>query len=91
MMKNIFAVVAVAVALAAPTEARAQSAATPVPVRAVKSMAKPGKGHQKHPTVWRPTAAQRALRPSDLVAVTTPSGEKRYMRKRAGTRTAIAK
>jgi hypothetical protein len=89
-MKNIFAVMAVVVAIAAPTEARAQSSATPVPVRATKAMAKPGKGHQKHPVVWRPTAAQRALRASDLVAVTTPSGEKRYVR-RAAARTGTAK
>jgi hypothetical protein len=89
-MKNIFAVMAVAVAIVAPAQARAQSAVTPVPVRATKAMAKPGKGHPKHPAVWRPTAAQRALRSSDLIAVTTPSGEKRYVR-RAGNRTPTAK
>jgi hypothetical protein len=84
-MKIIFAVVAVAVAMVVPIQARAQSAAAPTPVRATKALAKPGKALQKHPIVWHPTAAQRGLRPADLVAVTTPSGQKAYVRKRPAT------
>jgi hypothetical protein len=82
-MKNIFAVVAVAVAIGGPAQAKAQSAAAPVPLRVTKALAKPGKTPQKHPLVWHPSAAQRGLRPSDLVAVTTPSGGKRYARKKS--------
>jgi hypothetical protein len=90
-MKNIFIVLAVAVAIAAPIQARAQSSVAPTPVRATKMMAKPGKAHQKQALKWRPSAAQRQLRASDLVAVTTPSGEKRYIRKRTAHTKASAK
>jgi hypothetical protein len=62
--------------------AHAQSAA-PTPRPVTKALAEPGKAPHKHPIVWHPSAAQRALRSSDLVAVTSPSGEKRYMRKKS--------
>jgi hypothetical protein len=81
-VKSIFAIIAIAVAVAAPIQARAQSA-TPVPRRVTKAQAKQGKQTQKHPIFWHPSAAQRGLTPSDLVAVTTPAGEKRYMRRKS--------
>ena len=88
MAKNILAILCIAVVAGAPLQLEAQApsarpAAAPVPLRATKALSTPGKAPQKHPLVWHPNAAQRELRPSDLVAVTTPSGEKRYVRKKS--------
>jgi hypothetical protein len=82
-MKNLLAVICVAVTVAGPAQLRAQSASAPAPVRTTKALSKPIKAPQKHPIFRHPSAAQRGLSPSDLVAVTTPSGGKRYMRKKS--------
>ncbi|MGH7650593.1 MAG: hypothetical protein ACREMS_01995 [Gemmatimonadaceae bacterium] len=88
MMKTILSlgVVAIVAAVACPTAARAQSAqAKPVP-HATKLVSLQSKSHQKRPVFPRLTAAQRGVAPSDLVAVTTPNGEKRYVRKKKATK-----
>jgi hypothetical protein len=83
MMKNLLAVVCIAAAVGSPAQVKAQAATPPVAVPPTMALSKPMKAPQKHPVFRHPTAAQRGLSPSDLVAVTTASGEKRYMRKKS--------
>ncbi len=83
-MKRILSlcIVAISAIVAFPATSRAQSAqAKPVP-RATKLGALQSKPRQKHPLFPHLTAAQRGVAPSDLVAVTPPHGEKRYVRKK---------
>jgi hypothetical protein len=83
MVKNILAIVCIAVAVGSPLNLRAQAAAAPAPHLPTKALSTPGKASQKHPLAWHPIAAQRALRSAGPVAATTPSAKKRYLRKKS--------
>jgi hypothetical protein len=88
MMKNILSlgVVAIFVAVASPTTSQAQSAQAKPAAHATRLGSLQAKPRQKRPLFPRLTAAQRGVAPSDLVAVTTPNGEKRYVRKKKPTK-----
>jgi hypothetical protein len=82
-MKNLLATLCIAAAVAAPLQLRAQGATPPAAARSAKVLSKPMKVPQKHAVFRHPTAAQRGLSSADLVVVTTPSGEKRFMRRKS--------
>jgi hypothetical protein len=83
-MRKIFLVAVLAVAVAAPRHVMAQAQTTRARVT-LPQQASIKAAHlrtsKKHPMLRHPTAAERHLSPADLVAVTGPHGEKRFVRK----------
>lgn len=83
-MKTIISLglVAIFAVVACPTTGLAQAVQAKAAPHATKLGALQSKSRHKRPVFPRLTAAQRGVAPSDLVAVTTPNGEKRYARKK---------
>lgn len=81
-MKTFLIVSVIAVVTSAPAVLRAQSA-KPQPSAALGKKTVAAKSAPRSVLFRHPNAAQRHLTSADLVAVTTPSGEKRYARKKA--------
>jgi hypothetical protein len=84
-MKKLLIVSLVTMVACAPAILRAQST-KPQPAPAAsskKTLVKDGRSGQRQILFRHPNAAQRGLKPSDLVLVKTPSGEERYARKKS--------
>jgi hypothetical protein len=83
-MPKIFFVALVAAAVIAPRSIHAQSQAkraqVSIPQRTSVNAAQLRASKKKH-SLRHPTAAERRLLPADLVAVTGPRGEKRFVRR----------
>jgi hypothetical protein len=83
-MQKIFFVAALAVAVTAPRSAMAQAQSNRAQVT-LPQQASVRAAHlrtsKKRPLLRHPTAVERHLSPADLVAVTGPRGEKRFVRK----------
>jgi hypothetical protein len=83
-MRKILFVAVLAVAVAVPRHVMAQaqttSARATLPTEASVKAAHL-RTSKKHALLRHPTAAERHLSPADLVAVTGPRGEKRFVRK----------
>jgi hypothetical protein len=83
-MRKIFFVAVLAVAITAPRHVMAQAQSKRAQVT-LPSQASVNAAHlrtsKRHPLLRHPSAAERHLSPADLVAVTGPRGEKRFVRK----------
>jgi hypothetical protein len=86
-MKTLLVVSLVAIVASVPATLHAQSS-KPQPSAALgkKTLVKDGKSAPRQILFRHPNAAQRGLRPSDLVLVKTPSGEQKYARKKSQLR-----
>jgi hypothetical protein len=80
-MKKLLLASVIAIAVSGPASVRAQSP-KPHPSPTLGKQTTSAKAAPRPVLFRHPNAAQRRLAPTDLVAVTTPSGEKRYVRRK---------
>ena len=87
MPKYLSFVALIVIALIAPRNAMAQSQTqsgrASIPQRQSTAKIAQLRASKKKTVLRHPTAAERHLLPADLVAVTGPGGEKRYIRRSA--------
>jgi hypothetical protein len=85
MPKYLLFVALIAIALMAPrnlmAQSQTQSARVSIPQRQSTAKVAQLRASKKKSVLRHPSAAERHLLPADLVAVTGPGGERRYVRR----------